>query len=446
MDPMCENITMRPIGTMRSVFHYKNGTPRQSSLCEAARGILTIDKNIFNNPEHSLEGLEQFSHAWIIFVFHKNNNVHTKAKVKPPRLDGHRIGVFSTRSPYRPNNIGLSLAKIDSVQGCSVHFSGIDLLDGTPVLDIKPYIPDYDKPKDSFSLIHSGEMKDVLAAGNEIKSKVDNTDISKHASPKVQEITFNAADDDDVSTAVNKYCLDFNIKDDLVQQIVNDSSKQHLTDSSMLHVTDSSIQHITDSSIHITDSSRQHVTDSSRQNVIDSDIKSFNVRGIVDKQDTISSEKKAFSEQKRSSRDLRRSGRGSGEATHKTNTETFSSFVAPWLLNPPVVKLGITFTCEALDQLNKFSQQSSDPDYRLHMFNHADEAKRSIAEIIQEDPRSVYRRQHCQDSLYYFNIDVLHVTCWFDDGKAQVIRVKPVTLVPKLTQMSADAKFQVQGH
>lgn len=55
---------MKPIGTMRSVFHYKNGTPRQSSLCQTARGILTIEKTIFNNPEHSLEGLEQFSHAW----------------------------------------------------------------------------------------------------------------------------------------------------------------------------------------------------------------------------------------------------------------------------------------------------------------------------------------------------------------------------------------------
>ncbi|GAB1609943.1 hypothetical protein Ahia01_001280200 [Argonauta hians] len=137
---------MQPIGHMQSLFKFKNGTPRQPGICQYARGTLTIDKSIFNNPEHSLEGLQDFSHAWIIFVFHKNTNPYFKAKVRPPRLDGRRIGLFATRAPYRPNPIGLTLAKIERISGSSIHFSGIDLLDGTPVLDVKPFIPQYDCP------------------------------------------------------------------------------------------------------------------------------------------------------------------------------------------------------------------------------------------------------------------------------------------------------------
>ncbi|CAC5394074.1 TRMO [Mytilus coruscus] len=112
--------SMKPIGYVSSVFTYKNGTPRQPALCPYARGTMTIEKSIFTNPEHSLEDLEEFSHVWLIFVFHKNNNTFTKAKVKPPRLNGKRVGVFSTRSPYRPNPIGLTLAKLDSVEGLTL--------------------------------------------------------------------------------------------------------------------------------------------------------------------------------------------------------------------------------------------------------------------------------------------------------------------------------------
>ncbi len=91
-----------------------------------------------------LEGLSEFSHVWLIFVFHKNANKRVHAKVHPPRLDGDKIGVFATRSPHRPNPIGLSVVKLEKIQGNSLYLSGIDLIDGTPILDIKPYVPQAD--------------------------------------------------------------------------------------------------------------------------------------------------------------------------------------------------------------------------------------------------------------------------------------------------------------
>jgi len=144
-----ETYSYQPIGHIQSIFLTRNGTPRQSGLSEYARASLTINKTFFTNPEHSLENLSQYSHIWLVWVFHQNtpnNSTSIKAKVSPPRLGGEKVGVFSTRSPHRPANIGLTLARLDRVQGDTAYLSGIDLVDGTPVLDIKPYIPQYDAP------------------------------------------------------------------------------------------------------------------------------------------------------------------------------------------------------------------------------------------------------------------------------------------------------------
>uniref|UniRef100_A0A9L0S3J6 tRNA methyltransferase O n=1 Tax=Equus caballus TaxID=9796 RepID=A0A9L0S3J6_HORSE len=113
------NLLTEPIGYLESCFSAKNGTPRQPSICSHSRACLRIRKSIFNNPEHSLMGLEQFSHVWILFVFHKNGHLSCKAKVQPPRLNGAKTGVFSTRSPHRPNAIGLTLAKLEKVEDVS---------------------------------------------------------------------------------------------------------------------------------------------------------------------------------------------------------------------------------------------------------------------------------------------------------------------------------------
>uniref|UniRef100_A0A3B5LZ53 TsaA-like domain-containing protein n=1 Tax=Xiphophorus couchianus TaxID=32473 RepID=A0A3B5LZ53_9TELE len=110
------NIQTVPIGYISSCFSVKNGTPRQPTICGPSRAQLRIQQSVFNNPEHALVGLGQYSHVWIIFLFHKNGHQSYKAKVKPPRLNGQRVGVYSTRSPHRPNSLGLTLAKLDKIQ------------------------------------------------------------------------------------------------------------------------------------------------------------------------------------------------------------------------------------------------------------------------------------------------------------------------------------------
>lgn len=82
----------------------------------------------------------------IIFHFHDNDSTHVRAKVSPPRLNGEKRGVFATRSPHRPCAIGMSLVKIDRIMDDTIYFQGVDMINGTPVLDIKPYIPQYDNP------------------------------------------------------------------------------------------------------------------------------------------------------------------------------------------------------------------------------------------------------------------------------------------------------------
>lgn len=130
---------LEPIGYIESCYKDRFGTPRQSGLVESSSARLQILPQF--QPEDSLQGLEGFSHLWLIFHFHKNTNARFHAKVHPPRLQGESIGVFASRTPHRPNPIGLSLVKLERIEGATLHLSGIDLIDGTPILDIKPYMP-----------------------------------------------------------------------------------------------------------------------------------------------------------------------------------------------------------------------------------------------------------------------------------------------------------------
>ena len=133
-----------PIGTLKTCFAEKFGVPRQSMMTTEARGVLKL------NPDPSyraaLNHLDQFSHVWVVFVFHQNGGTW-RPTIDPPRLDAPKsMGVFASRSPHRPNPIGLSAVKLDRIDfdaegGIEIHLSGVDILDGTPVLDIKPYLP-----------------------------------------------------------------------------------------------------------------------------------------------------------------------------------------------------------------------------------------------------------------------------------------------------------------
>lgn len=133
---------LRAIGLLRSCFREKFGTPRQPRLAPGATASLTISKEFL--PEHSLSGLSRFTHVWLISYLHLNTNKRFRPKVHPPRLKGDSVGVFASRSPHRPSPLGLSLARLIKIEGAALHLAGIDLVDGTPILDVKPYVPDWD--------------------------------------------------------------------------------------------------------------------------------------------------------------------------------------------------------------------------------------------------------------------------------------------------------------
>lgn len=141
-----------PIARVESPFQEKFGIPRQSGLAPSARG------RVYFLPPYdqaeALDGLEQVSHVWLLWVFHEIPRDHWQPRVRPPRLGGNKsLGVFATRSMFRPNPIGLSLVRLESISrapnALSLEVSGLDLLDGTPVLDIKPYLPYSDRLADA---------------------------------------------------------------------------------------------------------------------------------------------------------------------------------------------------------------------------------------------------------------------------------------------------------
>lgn len=142
---MSELYSMQPIAHIRTDFATKFGVPRQSGLVGSLESTLVFQPP-FRAPE-ALRGLEDFSHLWLVWVFHRSVRESWSPTVRPPRLGGNaRMGVFATRSPFRPNPIALSCVRLagidyDTPQGPVLHLLGADLMDGTPILDIKPYIP-----------------------------------------------------------------------------------------------------------------------------------------------------------------------------------------------------------------------------------------------------------------------------------------------------------------
>ena len=140
-----QNVEIQVIARMRSDFPTKFGIPRQPSLVEGLRSSIVFEPG-FRNPD-TLRGMEGFSHLWIIWQFSEAVRTEWSPTVRPPRLGGNtRMGVFATRSPFRPNSLGLSCVKLEGIDydckdGPVIHVSGADLMDGTPIFDIKPYIP-----------------------------------------------------------------------------------------------------------------------------------------------------------------------------------------------------------------------------------------------------------------------------------------------------------------
>ncbi|XP_026060199.1 tRNA (adenine(37)-N6)-methyltransferase [Carassius auratus] len=356
-----------PIGYISSCFAVKNGTPRQPTICSSSRASLKIEPSVFNNPEHSLVGLEQYSHIWIIFLFHKNGQMSYKAKVKPPRLNGQRVGVYSTRSPHRPNALGLTLAKLEGITGDTLHLSGVDIIAGTPVLDIKPYIPDYDSPKTRRDDTNSEYRQTSPFTDSPMPQVMDldeEPDISGTSSESSSELRDCAAGPSDFSQSQRSGSSDVT---DVLAEVKNYVKQQQLFTES-----------------------------------------------LEDKQSD-SPECTSLSTDRLSSSSL------------KFGSEDYST-IAAWVRTPPVSNLDVRFTANAEKELKEFvpcdSTDSTRP--RFQFLKGPEEAVAAIKGILSADPRSVYRRTRCQDRLFFFTLDTADITCWFGDGFAEVVRVKPV--------------------
>jgi len=140
--------TIEPIAVFKSPFTSKFGIPRQSGLVENLHGRIVFEPE-YRNPD-AVRGLEDFNYIWIIWGFSANDGKNVHPTVRPPRLGGNeRIGVFASRSPFRPNGLGLSAVRIVSVGNGWIEVSGADLMDATPIYDIKPYIPYADSHPDA---------------------------------------------------------------------------------------------------------------------------------------------------------------------------------------------------------------------------------------------------------------------------------------------------------
>ncbi|XP_026988633.2 tRNA (adenine(37)-N6)-methyltransferase isoform X2 [Tachysurus fulvidraco] len=317
-----------PIGFITSCFAQKNGTPRQPAVCSSSRARLKIQSSVFNNPEHALTGLQHYSHVWLIFLFHKNGHMNFKAKVKPPRLNGEKVGVYSTRSPHRPNAIGLTLAKLDTIAGDVLHLSGVDLISGTPVLDIKPYIPEYDSP-----LTHT------------LTSELDDQ----------QEVCSESPDSREEPEEPESLEADEQLGDGADFSAESDASR------------------------------------------VLKDLREFLLQGAEDQH----TETPVAAQ----------------EEEEEEACESNSS-VASWIRKPPVDTLSVRFTPTAETQLADFlPPHSSDTGRRpkFQFLNGPEEAAAAIRGVLSAD------------RLFYFSLDTAHITCWFGDGFAEVLCVRPET-------------------
>jgi len=165
--------TIGAIGHVKSCFRECRGTPRQGAFAPSTRGKIVLSHKV---PADATRGLAEFSHVWVVFLFHQNTNIKSNAlthatptgrsfrcTVRPPALKGKGVGVFATRSPHRPNPIGITLVKLDAVAGRTLTISALDLVDGTPVLDVKPYVTRYDSVPSAITPSWCGAAVGIVA-------------------------------------------------------------------------------------------------------------------------------------------------------------------------------------------------------------------------------------------------------------------------------------------
>ncbi len=172
---------MKIIAKVRNAFPSKFGLPRQSGLVKELRSVIVFEPD-YRNPD-ALRGLEGYSHLWLLWQFHKAEKEGWSPTVRPPKLGGNtRMGVFATRSPFRPNPIGLSCVKLDEIEqtakwGTVLHVSGADMMDGTPIYDIKPYLPYVDSIPNAtggFAAAHENDHVEVVFPADQLAKVPEN--------------------------------------------------------------------------------------------------------------------------------------------------------------------------------------------------------------------------------------------------------------------------------
>lgn len=188
-----QSFTFDPIGYVQSPFKDKFGVPRQPGLASEAKGILKFSSD--PDIKTALKQISEFSHIWIVFVFHDRGGNKWKPSVRPPRLGGNvKVGVLSSRSPHRPNPIGISAVQLTKVDldakgGPELFVSGLDLIDGTPILDIKPYIPYADSIPEANAGWASEDIKRYPVTFS-VEAEKDLVSIPSEIQQKLRDLTF----------------------------------------------------------------------------------------------------------------------------------------------------------------------------------------------------------------------------------------------------------------
>ncbi|XP_043193277.1 tRNA (adenine(37)-N6)-methyltransferase-like [Amphibalanus amphitrite] len=395
-------LDLQPIGTVRSCFLCKNGTPRQPTIASSARGQLKIRKGIYNNPEHALEGLREFSYVWLIFLFHKNKSGRfSKAKVSPPRLNGGKLGVFATRSPYRLNPIGLSLVKLESVEGDTLHFSGHDLVDGTPVLDIKPYIREYDCPPDGPGGAASPAERPPSAGAAAPAAGDRSAPLAGVAPPDERALEDDTSGLSKTMDGLLSPSGDGVADADAVTEVGPEDSRcePHGVPQSMKSMAQSRSPN----------PAQTHPPD-------------------ITAGQSVASQSPAGSQ-------------ASAEDCPAASEPADSRGSDTWLSRLQPERWTVSFTAWAESQLRRFSASESAGAHRLRCLRSAAELRAALVALLTADPRSVYRRTQSDQLLYHLALDASHVTCWFDASRrvVEVLRLQPLSDSPLASVAAAAA-------
>ena len=382
----------------------------------------------------------------IVFLFHKNTNKAVKAKVKPPRLDGAKVGVFASRSPHRPNPIGLTLAKLDGIVGNTLLLSAIDLLDGTPVLDIKPYVPDYDKPPNL--------VQDKLELESSGKTLLKNRDISR--SQETAPVSPGSELVDQSRTVPMQQIADLQPEPTTCTLSIAEWIRKPPINELEVKFSDEAIDQI--GCFHGKRVLREHplLKESHRKSDDFSGYRCTCVQKLKLGLETFAGEETGLCElgnsqivgnpwikpcdagaYKTVNTDVDSDSSCSEASLNKKTNESIDDAKYYGLQKELSHEGKSSFVSEEVggDLKESVPQPVNDREllqpsvvciYQLEMLSSPEEAKQAITDILRADPRSVYRRNCCRDKLYAFSIDTMNVTCKFEELTVEVLRVEPV--------------------